>query len=56
LIPQTRHSLIDGHATGLNQAIGLSPRTDAVMCEKFIDAKLVGHRVASRFSGRGGPL
>jgi hypothetical protein len=27
-----------------------------VVCEKFIDAKLVGHRVASRFSGLGGPL
>jgi hypothetical protein len=27
-----------------------------MLCEKFIDAKLVGHRVASCFSERGGPL
>src|SRR5512140_710020 len=56
LIPQAGHTLIDSHATGFDQAISLSPRTDAVMCEKFIDTKLVGHRMASRFSGRSGPL
>jgi hypothetical protein len=46
LIPQTRHSLIDGHTTGFDQAISLSPRTDAMVCKKLIDAKRIGHSVA----------
>jgi hypothetical protein len=27
-----------------------------VLCEKFIDAKNIGHRVATCVSGHGGPL
>ena len=49
LISQTSHPLIDGHATGLDQAVSLSPRTDAMVCKKLIDAKLVGHRVGMPF-------
>ena len=45
LISQRRYPLIDGHATGFDQTISLSPRTDAVVCKKLIDAKLVGHSV-----------
>jgi hypothetical protein len=46
LISQAGHPLIDGHATGFDQAIGLSSRTDAVVCKKLIDAKRIGHGVA----------
>ena len=56
LISQAGRPLIDGHATGFDQTIGLPSGTDAVLCEKFIDAKSIGHRVATRVSGRGGPL
>ncbi len=49
LIPQAGHPLVDGHATGFDQAIGLPPRTYPVVCEKFIDAKLVGHSVGMPF-------
>ena len=50
LISQAGHPLIDGHTAGLDQAIGLSSRTDTVLCEEFIDTKLVGHKMASYFS------
>ena len=50
LVSQAGRPLIDGHATGFDQTIGFSPGTDAVLCEKFIDAKSIGHRVASYFS------
>ena len=43
LISQAGDPLIDGHATGFDQAIGLSSRADAVLREEFIDTKLVGH-------------
>ena len=49
LIPQAGDSLIDGHATGFDQAIGLTSRADAVLGEEFIDAKLVGHRWVQPF-------
>ena len=49
LITQASHSLIDGHATRLNQTISLSPRTDTVVCKELIDAKLVGHSVGMPF-------
>jgi hypothetical protein len=49
LISQAGHLLIDGHATGYDQAISLSPRTNAVVCEKLIDAKLIGHSVGMPF-------
>jgi len=43
LIPQAGHSPIDRDATGLDQTISLSPRTDAMVCKKLIDAKRFGH-------------
>jgi hypothetical protein len=49
LVPQAGHPLIDGHPTGFNKAVGLSSRTNAVVCKKLIDAKLVGHRVGLPF-------
>jgi len=49
LIPQTGHPLIDSHATGFDETVGLSPRTDAVMGEKLIDTKLVGHGLGIPF-------
>jgi hypothetical protein len=49
LIPQASHPLIDGHATGFDQAISLSSRTHAVVCKKLIDAKLIGHSVGMPF-------
>jgi hypothetical protein len=45
LISQAGDPLIDGHATRLDQSIGLSSRTDAVVGKKLIDAKRVGHSV-----------
>ena len=49
LISQAGNPLIDGHATGFDQAIGLSSRTDAMLCEEFIDAKRIGHSVNMLF-------
>jgi hypothetical protein len=49
LIPQAGHPLIDGHATGFDQAVSLSSRTYAVVCKKLIDAKLIGHSVGMPF-------
>jgi hypothetical protein len=49
LISQAGHPLIDGHATGFDQAVGLSPRTDTMVCEKLIDAKLVDHSLGMPF-------
>lgn len=49
LIPQASYSLVDGDATGLDQTISLSPRTDAVVCKKLIDAKRIGHSVGMPF-------
>ena len=56
LITQGGHPLIDGHATGFDQAIRLSPRAYAVVRKELIDAKLVSHGVNMPFSGRDGPL
>jgi len=49
LIPQIGHPLIDSHATGFDETVGLSPRTDAVIGEKLIDTKLVGHGLGIPF-------
>src|SRR5687768_16815665 len=49
LVPQASHSLINSHTTGLDQAIGLPSRTNAMVCEKFIDAKRVAHSVGMPF-------
>lgn len=49
LIPQAGHPLIDSHATGFDETVGLSPRTDAMLSEKLIDTKLVGHGLGMPF-------
>ena len=44
LVSQFGGSTVDGNATGLDQSIGLSTRTDSVLRKEFIDADSNAHK------------